>query len=68
MIVMHCGQGALLGKYDIKSDFRFLPIFPGDYDLLGFTFGGFIYVDIYTMGYSISYYTAQFKPYVRRLD
>ena len=49
------GQGALLGKSDIKSAFRLLPIYPGDFDLLGFKIDGLYYYDkCLPMGASIS--------------
>ena len=34
------GQGAILAKTDPKSAFRLLPIYPGDFDLLGIRFDG----------------------------
>lgn len=37
MIAM-LGPSAELGKVDIKNAFRLLPIYPGDFDLLGFKF------------------------------
>lgn len=39
------GPGALIGKFDIKSAFRFLPVYPEDFDLLGFKFEGLYYID-----------------------
>ncbi|KAK6168530.1 hypothetical protein SNE40_021042 [Patella caerulea] len=49
------GKGALLGKMDIKSAFRLLPIFPGDFDLLGIYFRGFYFIDkCLPMGCSLS--------------
>ena len=54
-IVSSMGTGALLAKTDIKSAFRLLPIYPGDFDLLGFTFNGQYYFDkMLPMGASIS--------------
>jgi hypothetical protein len=35
----------LIGKKDIKSAFRLLPIYPGDFDLLGFKIGSNYYID-----------------------
>ena len=32
------GQGTLLAKTDLKSAFRLLPLYPGDFDLLGIKF------------------------------
>ena len=39
------GQGTLLAKTDLKSAFRLLPIYPGDFDLLGIKFDGKYYFD-----------------------
>lgn len=39
------GPGALLGKKDISSAFRLLPIRPEDFSLLGFYFGNNNYID-----------------------
>ena len=39
------GRGALLAKADIKSAFRLIPIYPGDFDLLGIYFNGTYYID-----------------------
>jgi hypothetical protein len=44
-IVRDLGEGALIGKKDIKSAFRLLPIYPGDFDLLGFKIGSNYYID-----------------------
>ena len=44
LVVKH-GKGAWLAKTDIKSAFRLLPIYPGDFDLLGFKFQGFYFID-----------------------
>jgi hypothetical protein len=38
-IVKKLRKGALIGKKDIKSAFRLLPCYPGDFDLLGFKIG-----------------------------
>jgi hypothetical protein len=49
------GKGALIGKKDIKSAFRHLPIYPGDFDLLGFKIGSNYYIDkCLPMGCSIN--------------
>lgn len=54
-MVAELGKGAYLGKMDIRSAFRLLPIFPGDFDLLGFQFDGQFYIDkMLPMGASIS--------------
>ena len=34
-LVHNCGVGAEMGKADIKSDFRLLPVHPDDFHLLG---------------------------------
>ena len=44
-IMRDLGQGALMGKLDIKSAFRLLPMHPDDHDLLGFKFDGKYYYD-----------------------
>jgi len=49
------GKGALLGKSDIKSAFRLLPVNPQDFDLLGFKIEEQFYFDkCLPMGASIS--------------
>ena len=54
-IVKKLGKGALIGKKDIKSAFRLLPCYPGDFDLLGFKIGSNYYIDkCLPMGCSIS--------------
>lgn len=54
-MINQLGPGAELGKVDIKSAFRLLPIYPGDFDLLGFRFKGQYYFDkCLPMGCSIS--------------
>ncbi|XP_070608807.1 uncharacterized protein [Erythrolamprus reginae] len=54
-MVRKCGAGALMGKCDIKSAFRLLPIHPDDFELLGFHFEGGYYVDrALPMGCSVS--------------
>ena len=44
-LIHKIGKGALLGKMDLKSAFRLLPIWPGDFDLLGFSMDGLYYYD-----------------------
>ena len=39
------GQGTLLAKTDLKSAFRLLPIYPGDFDFVGIRFDGKYYFD-----------------------
>ena len=34
------GKGTLLGKVDVKSAFRLIPVYPVDFDLLGFSIDG----------------------------
>lgn len=54
-MIQELGRGALLGKTDIKSAFRLLPVYPGDFDLLGFKMDGKFYFDkCLPMGASIS--------------
>lgn len=54
-IIAELGQGAELGKVDIKNAFRLLPIYPWDFELLGFKFQGKHYYDKYLpMGCSLS--------------
>lgn len=44
-LVFKCGKGALMAKRDIKSAFRLLPVFPGDFHLLGMKFEDNFYFD-----------------------
>ena len=45
----------MIRKKDIKSAFRLLPIYPGDFDLLDFKIGSNYYIDkCLPMGCSIS--------------
>lgn len=54
-LVSRLGQGAQLGKMDIKSAFRLLPISPNDFELLGVKVDGKYYFDkCLPMGCSIS--------------
>ena len=54
-LVQQVGSGAFLAKCDIKSAFRLLPIYPGDFDLLGFKFEQLFFIDrCLPMGSSIS--------------
>ena len=54
-IIKNLGQGALLGKLDVKSAFRLLRIYPGDFSLLGIKLGESYYVDkMAPMGLKIS--------------
>ena len=54
-IIKILGQGALLGKLDVKSAFRLLRIYPGDFSLLGIKLGESYYIDkMAPMGLKIS--------------
>lgn len=54
-MIKKLGKGALLGKFDVKSAFRLLRIFPGDFSLLGIKLGKFYYIDkMAPMGLKIS--------------
>ncbi|VDI42631.1 Hypothetical predicted protein [Mytilus galloprovincialis] len=54
-MVKKLGIGAKLAKMDIKSAFRLLPVYPGDFDLLGFKIEDEYYIDkAMAMGCSIS--------------
>ena len=44
-LVSRNGKGALMAKADVESAFRLLPIFPGDFELLGIKFNGKFFVD-----------------------
>ena len=44
-MVQDMGRGCLLGKLDIKSAFRLLPVAPSEFDQLGFKFEGNYYFD-----------------------
>ena len=44
-MVQDLGQGCLLGKSDVKSAFRLLPVAPQDFDKLGFQFENLFYFD-----------------------
>ena len=49
------GKGAEMGVIDIKSAFRLLRVYPGDFDLLGFQIEGKYYIDkCLPMGCAIS--------------
>ena len=54
-MIAKIGKGANIGKRDIKSAFRLLPIYAGDFDLLGFKFDDMYNIDkCLPMGCSIS--------------
>ena len=44
-MVQDMGEGCLLGKLDIKSAYRLLPVDPSEFDQLGFKFEGNYYFD-----------------------
>ena len=44
-MIQDLGQGCLLGKSDVKSAFRLLPVQVQSFDQLGFMFDGKYYVD-----------------------
>ncbi|KAK6165929.1 hypothetical protein SNE40_022735 [Patella caerulea] len=44
-MIASLGENALLGKMDIKSAFRLLPVHPGDFDLLGIYFNNYYFID-----------------------
>ena len=44
-MVQDLGQGCLLGKSEVKSAFRLLPVAPQDFDQLGFQFENLFYFD-----------------------
>lgn len=55
-LVKKFGKGSLLSKTDIKDAFRLVPIFPGDYELLGFCIEDNYYYDkVLAQGLSYSY-------------
>lgn len=54
-MIAKLGSGAFLGKMDVKSAFRLLPVNPSDHQLLGFKFNNDYYYDMcLPMGCSIS--------------
>ena len=54
-LVVALGRNAFMGKSDIKSAFRLLPVNPADFDLLGMCFDGQFYFDrCMPMGCSVS--------------
>lgn len=66
-IVKKLGKNALIAKMDIKSAFRLLPCYPGDFCLLGFKIGEKWYIDKnMPMGCSIS--CATWEHFAKFLD
>jgi len=54
-MVSDLGPGSLMGKMDIKSAFRLLPVHPDDFSLLGFRIGQYFFFDkCMPMGCAIS--------------
>ena len=45
-IVASLGPGALMAKLDMKSAFRICPVRVSDWNLLGFSFSGYFFVDL----------------------
>ena len=43
--ISQVGSGAVIAKCDIKSAFRLIRVYPGDFELLGFCFNGNYYFD-----------------------
>lgn len=53
--IYNLGKGALLARMDIRSAFRLLILHPGDFELMGFHFDNFFFIDkCLPMGCSIS--------------
>jgi len=66
-LIQELGQGCLLGKTDIKSAFRLLPVSPSDFNQLGFSFNGQFYFDkCLPFGCSIS--CATFEKFANILE
>jgi hypothetical protein len=63
-IIQRLGRGAKLSKCDIKSAFRLLRIFPGDFDQLGFVFQDKYYFDKFSLleHRSVVLYLKNFQP------
>ena len=61
-MVQKLGKNALLGKKDIKSAFRLLKVYPGDFDLLGIKLLGKYYIDK-TMPMGCSKSSADFEKF-----
>ena len=54
--ISQVGSGAVIAKCDIKSAFRLIRVYPGDFELLGFCFNGNYYFDkCLPFGCAISY-------------
>ncbi|MBV2113348.1 MAG: hypothetical protein KUF82_20545 [Candidatus Thiodiazotropha sp. (ex Ctena orbiculata)] len=54
-IIKSLGKGCLIATMDVKSAFRLLPCYPGDFDLLGFKLGHSYFIDkMAPMGLRIS--------------
>ena len=65
--LLKLGMNTQMGKIDIKSAFRLLPCYPGDFDLLGFKFDNFYYIDkCMPMGCSVS--CATFERFLSFLE
>ena len=44
-IIQRLGKSAMIGKTDLKSAFRLLPVYPGCFDLLGFKYNDYYFID-----------------------
>lgn len=44
-MIANLRRGTLIGKMDVESAFCLIPIYPGDFDLLGFSLDGLYYID-----------------------
>lgn len=54
-MIQSLGKGCMIATIDVKSAFRLLPCYPGDFDLLGFKLGHSYYIDkMAPMGLRIS--------------
>lgn len=66
-LVKKFGKGSLLSKTDIKDAFRLVPIFPGDYELLGFCIEDNYYYDK-VLAQGLSYSCALFETFSTSLQ
>lgn len=66
-MVQNLGQSCLLGKADIKSAFRLLPVSPHDFDQLGFKFQNQVYFDK-SMPFGCSISCATFEAFGKCLE
>ena len=66
-MVQDLGRSCLLGKSDLKSAFRNLPVSPVDFDQLGFKFEGKFYFDK-AMPFGCSISCSTFEYFVKFLE